>query len=238
MSERARSSFIVVKHRLKVTVDVALKAALGLATHKAARFRSAADKESSKDSARIGTPAVAMYIVSLHDYDSQAREQGTKALVEWGHGWVYGWKLHMVCTCAAVWIPLAADLTPANRADNEHAPALIREVPADLRCVLGDRHYRDSELETLCAQQQSTLVTPRNTQAHPYPHTDPGVEVRRLLHKTRSLAMENFNEQFKGIFDGHGQVPTKGLRATRRFARSAVFVYQLTLLYRHPIGAE
>jgi hypothetical protein len=44
--------------------------------------------------------------------------------------------------------------------------------------------------------------------------------------------MENFNEHFKGIFDGHGQVPTKGLLATQRFALGAIFVYQLALLYR------
>ena len=41
------------------------------------------------------------------------------------HGWVYGWKLHLVTTVAAVWIPLAADLTPANAADNEVAPRLL-----------------------------------------------------------------------------------------------------------------
>jgi hypothetical protein len=154
------------------------------------------------------------------------------------HGWVYGWKLHLVCTCAAVWIPLAADLTPANRADNEQAPTLLPELPTELRFVLGDQHYHDPELDTLCAQRHCHLVTPQNTKGHPYPHTDPGVEVRRILHKTRSIAIENFNEQFKGIFDGHGQVPTKGLRATRRFALSAVFVYQVTLLYRHLIGAD
>ncbi len=57
-----------------------------------------------------------------------------------GHGWGYGGKLHRGCTCAAVWIPLAADLTPANRADTEHAPQLLRELPADLRFVLGDQH--------------------------------------------------------------------------------------------------
>ena len=65
-----------------------------------------------------------------------------------------------------------------------------------------------------------------------YPHTDDGVEVRRIFHKLRSIAMENFNEHFKGIFDGHGQVPTKGLLATQRFALGAIFVYQLALLYR------
>jgi hypothetical protein len=30
------------------------------------------------------------------------------------HGWVYGWKLHLITTVAAVWIPLAAALTPAG----------------------------------------------------------------------------------------------------------------------------
>ncbi len=65
-----------------------------------------------------------------------------------------------------------------------------------------------------------------------YPHTDDGVEVRRIFHKLRSRANENFNEHFKGIFDGHGQVPTKGLLATQRFALGAIFVYQLALLYR------
>jgi hypothetical protein len=64
------------------------------------------------------------------------------------------------------------------------------------------------------------------------PHPDDGVEVRRIFHKLRSIAMENFNEHFKGIFDGHGQVPTKGLIATQRFALGAIFVYQLALLYR------
>jgi hypothetical protein len=29
------------------------------------------------------------------------------------------------------------------------------------------------------------------------------VEVRHLLHKTCSVTIENFNEQFKGIFDGY-----------------------------------
>ena len=66
-----------------------------------------------------------------------------------------------------------------------------------------------------------------------YPHTDAGVEVRRIFHQLRSLAIENCTEQFKGIFDGHGQVPTKGLTTTRRFALGAGFVYQLTLWYRY-----
>ncbi len=126
-------------------------------------------------------------------------------------------------------VPHRALLTPANRADSEVAPALLREVPAEVRFILGDRHYNTPELREDCQLADRLLVT---TQYGRYPHTDDGVEVRRVFHKLRSLAMEKFNEHFKGIFDGHGQVPTKGLIATQRFALGAIFVYQLALVYR------
>jgi hypothetical protein len=62
--------------------------------------------------------------------------------------------------------------------------------------------------------------------------------VRRIFHRLRSLANENFNAQLKGIFDCQGQVPTRGLVATRRFVLGAVFVYQLVLLHRSETGAD
>jgi|RhiMetdeSRZDD1v2_1073273.scaffolds.fasta_scaffold587476_2 Transposase DDE domain len=145
------------------------------------------------------------------------------------HGWVYGWKLHLVSTAAAVWVPLAADLTAANVADNDAAPALLAELPLDARYVLGDRHYNAPNVHDTCDRAGRTLVA---TRYGPYPHTDGGVEVRRVFHKLRSLAIENFNEHFKGIFDCHGAVPTRGRLATRRFALGAVFLYQLALLHR------
>jgi hypothetical protein len=39
-------------------------------------------------------------------------------------------------------------------------------------------------------------------------------------------------EHFKGIFEAHGPVPTKGRRATTRFALGGVLVYQLALWHR------
>ena len=71
-----------------------------------------------------------------------------------------------------------------------------------------------------------------------YPHTDEGAPVRQLFHKLRSCAIENFNEQFKGIFDAHGQVPTKGLVNTQRFALGAIFLYQIVLLHRFQQGLD
>ena len=148
------------------------------------------------------------------------------------HGWVYGWKLHLATTVAAVWIPLAARLTPANEADNEVAPLLIQDLPREVRFILGDLHYNAANVREVCEPTRMLVTTERGA----YPHTDDGVEVRRVFHKLRSVSIENFNEHFKGIFDVHASVPTKGQVATARFALGAIFVYQIALLYRHEQG--
>lgn len=103
----------------------------------------------------------------------------------------------------------------------------------DIRFLLGDIHYNAPNVEQAWSTDERILVT---IQYGTYPHTDAGVEVRRIFHKLRSNAIENFNEQFKGIFDGHGQVPTKGLNNTQHFALGAIFVYQIALLYRDQHG--
>ena len=149
------------------------------------------------------------------------------------HGWVYGWLLHLVVTVSEhVWLPLAADLTPANVADNAVAPALLAALPEDVTAVLGDQHYNDPDLVALVTGAGRLLIT---TKRGAYPHTDAGVEVRRLFHQLRSHAIETFNGQFKAIFDCGGAVPTRGLLATRRFALGAVLLYQLTL-WHHAIA--
>ena len=125
------------------------------------------------------------------------------------HGWVYGWKLHLVTTVAAVWIPLAAELTPANIADNDvSAEPCCRNCPP--RCATS------WEISTTTIPPSTRLVPTRDGRSSRpsgvrIRTTDAGVEVRRIPHALRSRAIENLNEQFKGIFDGHGQVPTKGL---------------------------
>ena len=150
------------------------------------------------------------------------------------HGWVYGWKLHLAVTVSSVWIPLAACLKAANEADNLAAPELLRELPHQTRFVLGDTHYNAPNVEKAYFGRGIFLIA--SGRRGPYPHIDSGVEVRRVFHKLRSVANENFNEQFKAIFDGHEQVPTKGLKATQRYGLGAVLVYQLSLFYRHKQG--
>jgi hypothetical protein len=96
---------------------------------------------------------------------------------------------------------------------------------------LGDQHYNDPVLQALVTTAGRLLIT---TKRGAYPHTDDGVEVRRLFHQLRSHAIENFNGQFRAIFDCGGAVPTCGLVATRLFALGAVVLYQLTL-WHHAI---
>jgi hypothetical protein len=151
------------------------------------------------------------------------------------HGWVYGWKLHLAIAVGAVWIPLSARLTPADMADNTAAVHLIEELPDEARFVLGDTHYDAPNVREKCEQTARFLVTSKRGA---YPHTDPGVEARRVFHELRSLANENFNEHFKSIFEVHGQVPTKGRVNTVRFVLGAVLVYRLALLYRHERGLQ
>jgi hypothetical protein len=77
------------------------------------------------------------------------------------HGWVYGWKLHVAAAVSAVWIPLAAELTPANMADSEVAPRLLNELPIEVRFVLGDRHYNTPDLRAECYSQDRILIATR-----------------------------------------------------------------------------
>ena len=107
------------------------------------------------------------------------------------HGWVYGWKLHLaICVCE-VWIPLSARLTPANMADNEVAPHLIEQLPQQARFVLGDVHYNAPNVREACHQSTEEGRFLVASKRGAYPHTDSGVEVRRIFHKLRSLANEN-----------------------------------------------
>lgn len=145
-------------------------------------------------------------------------------------GWWYGWKLHLAVSLGRVWIPLAAEVTPASVADNVIAPKLLVEVPAEVRYVLGDQHYNTPELRAACALPGRELVA---TRRGPYPHTDGGVEVRRIFHKLRSQAIEPFNGLFKNVFEWRGQMPVKGLCRCRLLALGAVMLYQLVLLYQH-----
>jgi Transposase DDE domain len=153
------------------------------------------------------------------------------------HGWWYGWKLHLAVSVGSVWIPLAAELTTANTADNTVAPQLLAPLPAEVRYILGDTHDNAPEVRSLCEQSNRALVA---TQRGAYPHHDDGVEVRRIFHKLRSQAIEPFNGLFKNVFEWRTQMPVKGLQRSQLLALGAIVIYQVALLSQHehnlPLG--
>ncbi|GAB4427337.1 MAG: hypothetical protein Kow00106_23200 [Anaerolineae bacterium] len=117
-------------------------------------------------------------------------------------------------------------LFDTNEADNAIAPRLIRQLPGEVRYVLGDTHYNDPELRTVRHLSDRFLVTTRRGR---YPHTDGGVDVRRIFHELRSRAIEPFNGLFKNVFEWGDQVPVKGLHRTQLVVLGAILVYQLVL---------
>lgn len=149
------------------------------------------------------------------------------------HGWVYGWKLHLIITIGSVWIPLSARLRPANEADNVVVLSMLADLPPEVRFVMGDSHYNSAPVRMACEEADRSLVASNRSKR---PRTDDGVSVRRILHSLRHHAIENYNALYKSIFDLGRPVPTTGLANTQRLALGAVFVYQLALLYRFHAG--
>ena len=140
-------------------------------------------------------------------------------------------------TVGALWIPLAAELTVANRGDNEVAPLLLQQLPGAVRFGLGDTHDTAPELREQCHTRGGELVA---TRRGPYPHSDGGREGRKVFHKLRSQAIEPFNGLYKNVFAWRVQMPVQGLQRSQLLALGAVVVSQLVLLSQHerhmPLG--
>jgi hypothetical protein len=149
-----------------------------------------------------------------------------------GLAWVVwdGWKLPLAVSLGPLRIPLAAEFTVAKGADSEGAPLLFTQLPAAVRYVLGDHHYHTPELRAAWGRHNRELVA---TRRGAYPHTDGGVEVRRIFHKLRSQAIEPCNGLFQNLVAWGGQMPVKGLRRCPLLALGAVLLYQLVLRYQH-----
>jgi hypothetical protein len=140
-------------------------------------------------------------------------------------------------TVGSGWIPGAAELTVANRGDNEVAPLLLVQLPVEVREVWGETQDNDPDWRNRCHRRGCDLSA---TRRGPYPHHDGGVEVRKVFHQLRSQAIEPFNGLFKNVFEWRGKMPVKGLQRSQLLALGAVVIYQLVWLYQHernlPLG--
>lgn len=128
-----------------------------------------------------------------------------------------------------------AAAAPANlllepgEADLPKPSAVNCQLPFKVRYVLGDNHYHTPELYEQCEHHNRLLVA---SGRGPYPRTDPGAPVRKIIHRLRHQAIEPFNGLFKNVSEWRGQVPVKGLKRTQLIVLGAVLLYQLVLLHQ------
>lgn len=90
----------------------------------------------------------------------------------------------MVGNCTWRWRPLdslSRAVDSRDAADNEAAPALIYEVPSEMRFLLGDRRSNAPNVRKAWENDERILVA---SQYGRYPHMGGGVEVRRVFHIT------------------------------------------------------
>jgi class 3 adenylate cyclase len=150
--------------------------------------------------------------------------------------------------------------------DVEGSTALWEEAPEAMRAALarhdslfeqviqehGGAHIRprgegDSRFAVFASATDAVaaaVAIQRAFAAEPWPTPRP-IAVRIGIHTGEAKLRDgdyygsavNRCARLRGI--GHrGQVPTKGLRATQRHVLGAIFVYQLTLLYRLVAGED
>jgi hypothetical protein len=154
----------------------------------------------------------------------------------WHGGWS-GWTLPLAVTGGAIWRPRAAELTVANRGDNEVASLWLKHLPGEVRDVLGDTHDHDPERRNQCHRRGCELVA---TRRGPSPHRDGGVEGRNIFHTRRSQAIEPCKGWFNNVVEWRVKMPVKGVQRSQRLALGAVVIYQLVVLYQHeqhlPLG--
>jgi hypothetical protein len=153
------------------------------------------------------------------------------------HGWWYGGKRPLAVSVGAVWLPRAAELTPANTADHDVAAQLVAPLPAEVRSILGETADNAPAVHNRYEQANRGLVATRRGAS---PHHDDGVEGQRLFHQLRSQAIAPFHGLCKNVFEWRTQLPVQGLRRSQLLALGAIVMYQVVLLYHHehhlPLG--
>ena len=98
----------------------------------------------------------------------------------------------------------------ANEGDSEPAPDLLREVPADVRFILDDRHDNAPELCENCEQSDRLPVTTKSGRSL---HTDDAACTSCI-----PVPMSNIMHISQASLTAMDRSPTFGLIATQRFA--------------------
>lgn len=164
---------------------------------------------------------------------------GIDADARWGYskskGWIFGYKLHMSCSTGKLVVPLSADFTTANIADNQMYKSLVIYLAGWLENIIADPAYDDGDLYRYSQECNLRLICPIKK----YDSTPPErLELIKFynsrkgqsIYANRKVSIEPLFEIIKDTF--HIRVsPVRGFENTRSFVLVCVLVYQLTVYY-------
>jgi hypothetical protein len=165
----------------------------------------------------------------------------------WGfsrtRGWVFGYKLHISCSTGQLIVPLSADYTTANIADNQMYRSLVTPIAGFVQNIAGDPAYDDDKLyrftddacvaRLVCPVKAYDSTPPERMELVEFYNSKEG----QLIYGTRKISVEPLFECLKDMF-GIGILPVRGLKKSASFVLSCVFVYQIVVYYNCTVGND
>lgn len=165
----------------------------------------------------------------------------------WGisntRGWIFGYKLHIICNTNSLIVPLTADVTTANMSDNQVYPDLtaslsfsgLSEIITKADYIVGDPGYDDQFLYEFSLKMGFQLVCPirryKNTPEERLQLVDfYESPLGQAIYSKRRISVEPLIEHIKSIFR-IDPVPTRGFDKVRAIVLLSVLLYQILVYY-------
>ncbi len=177
-------------------------------------------------------------ILPISGIDTDARWGFSKS-----KGWLFGYKLHILCSTGRLVVPLSADYTTANISDNMSYRSLVVPIAGFVENMAADHAYDDSELYRLTDQAcAARLVCPvkkyKSTPAERLELVEfYNSKEGQRIYANRKVSVEPLFECLKETF-GIGTLTVRGLEMSASFVLSCVFVYQIAVYYNCIVGSD
>jgi len=169
---------------------------------------------------------------------------------KWGYshtkGWIFGYKLHMVCSTGSIALPMSADVTTANVCDNQVYPALTSSLPSTTirktHYMAADPGYDDQNLYDLSMSLGFQLVCPvRRYKNTPQERTKLidfyESALGQVIYSKRSTSIEPLIEHIKSVFR-IDQLPVRGYDKACAIVLLSVLLYQMLVYYNYKTEKE
>ena len=141
----------------------------------------------------------------------------------------------MSCSTKRLVVPLSADFTTANIADNQMYRSLVNPLADLLQNIIADPAYDDGDLYRISSECNMRLVCPIKK----YDHTPPErlalvefyeSEEGQEIYQNRKISIEPLFEILKDTF-GIRVLPVRGFENVKSFVLVCVLAYQLMVYY-------